>query len=120
MGRHRRRYSHSLRDNVIQLRHDDDPAKLAEDWEREVVAKLNRDAEYYAQILKWKPSINLVLQIWQRSRDDAELVWLGTADPELWERRKAALEAAERRMSALIDEIEAHNAEVRARRAKRC
>jgi len=112
MGRHRRT-------NVIAL-HNDTPEELALNWEREVVTKLNRDAEYYRKVLARKPSIDLVWQIWQRSRDDLELLMLGTADPDLWERRKAHLEQRDRAMAALIDEIEAHNAEVRARKAKRC
>jgi len=52
-------------DNIISMRKKDELARLELDWELEVVAKLNRDAEYYAQILERKPSINLVQQIWQ-------------------------------------------------------
>jgi hypothetical protein len=106
--------------NVIQLRSDDDPVSLAQHWEREVVTKLNADAEYYRQILEMRPSVDLVCQVWLRQRDDYELLMLGTADPELCERRKHALEQCEARMAALVREIEAWNAEVRARKANRC
>src|SRR5262245_31343674 len=117
MGRHRRRYSHSLRDNVIQLRNDDDPAKLAEDWKREVEPELYRNAQRIAILLRGKPSLERVIDLWCQQREDFHLLVDGT-DPEraLWERRKGALGAAEARMAALVREIEAHNAEVRARR----
>jgi hypothetical protein len=104
--------------NVIRLR--DSPAQLARYWEREVVTKLNADAEYYRKILEMRPSANLVAQVWLRQRDDYELLMLGTADPDLRERRKHALEQCEARMAALVREIEAWNAEVRAQKAKSC
>jgi len=116
MGRHqyRRTYRRPLRNtNVISLR--DHPAQLEQHWERTVVPELVRNSQYYKAMLATKPSITTILEIWRQQRDDFDLLTRGTSDPDLYERRKLSLDAAEARMAALVDRIEAHNAEVRRR-----
>ena len=113
MGRHRRRYSQ--RDNLIQLRRDNDPAKLARDWECEVVPVLLQSAQYYSAVLASSRSVAIAMQVWRLQRDDLDLLVCGTGDDDLRAKRKAALDEAEASMAALVRRIEAHNAEVRRR-----
>jgi hypothetical protein len=109
--RRRYRYYHK-----VVLRPDDhDYDQLAREWDRNMIPELHRNAQRIEIVLAGKPSAATLWRMWECQRDDFRLFVNGTADPDLFESRKRDLDMCEARMAALIEEIEAHNAKVRAK-----
>jgi hypothetical protein len=106
------------RANLIPLRNLS-PEQLALDWEREAVPQLVQTAQRIKAALARKPSVKRVLELWSEQRDGYWLFTHGTADPDLFARRKRDFDAAEARMAALLHQIKLHNEQILAERERK-